>query len=51
MISPSLMDPSAHVITYNPMTEDTGTKDYGVRLSTLTNRYNITKNKAPKMVS
>ena len=28
MIAPSLMDPSAHVITYKPMTEDTGTKKY-----------------------
>ena len=55
MIAPSLMDPSSHIIYYN-LTEDTRTKKYDfqfvnfvqpvldlVTLTTLTNRYNITK--------
>jgi hypothetical protein len=54
MIAQSLMDPSSHIIYYN-LTEDTRTKKYdfsicefcpasfGLTLSTLTNRTNITK--------
>ena len=28
MVVPSLMDPSSHVIYYNPMTDDTRTEQY-----------------------